>query len=117
MDRFIKVEFYPRHLVREGRVKDEELKTVSTYIRLDAFLEIDDLEPLVAYHDKWVGSKHTQTENKLQMSHCYLSRVAGLGINGITTDIYLTEDSYNKVLKALGITGEEVKMISINIGG
>ena len=41
----------------------------------------------------------------------------GLGINGMTSDIYLTEDSYNKVVKALGLIPEEIKTISINIGG
>jgi len=114
MDKFIKVDYYPRHLVKEGRVRDTDLKTISTFIRLDTFLQIDDLEPLRIYFNYLNDPKDDEV---VQMSHCYLSRQMGLGINGMTSDIYLTKDSYNKVVKALGLIPEEIKTISINIGG
>lgn len=114
MDKFIKVDYYPRHLVKEGRVRDTDLKTISTFIRLDTFLQVDDLEPLEVYCKYMSDPKEDKI---IQMSHCYLSRQMGLGINGVTSDIYLTEDSYNKIVKALGLIPEEVKTISINIGG
>ena len=114
MDKFIRVDYYPRHLVREGRGRNTSLKAISTFIRLDTFLQIDDLEPLGIYFNYTNDPKNDQI---IQMSHCYLSRQMGLGINGVTSDIYLTEDSYNKVVKALGLIPEEIKTISINIGG
>ena len=114
MDKFIRVDYYPRHLVREGRVRNTSLKAISTFIRLDTFLQIDDLEPLGIYFNY---TNAPENDKIIQMSQCYLSRQMGLGINGMTSDIYLTEDSYNKVVKALGLIPEEIKTISINIGG
>jgi len=109
MEKFIRVNFYPRHLVREGSVSKENLKVYGTYIRLDSFLQVDDLEPLKVYDPP-------ATTRSLKMSHCYLTRVIGLGINGMSSDIYLTEESYNDLVLALGLSPQKLEAREIHIG-
>ena len=116
MEKFIRVQFYPRHLVRDGSIAADKLKSCFTYIRLDAFLQIDDPEPLTVYHDKWINNEHKQTTQELQMSHCYLSRAIGLGLTGVSTDLYLTEDSYKDLMFALGLSTQRIEPKEYQIG-
>lgn len=105
MNQFIEVRYFPRHILRESNkvyVASEkpQLATTKAHIRLDAFLELDELEEYTVF------IKYREDEGPIQQfkaSHCYLSRTVGLGINGVSTDIYLDEESYHKVMVALGI--------------
>lgn len=105
MDQFIEVRYFPRHILRESPnvyvdSKNPQLATTKAHIRLDAFLELDEPEEYTVF------IKYREEEGPIQKfkaSHCYLSRTVGLGINGVSTDIYLDEESYHKVMVALGI--------------
>lgn len=105
MSQFIEISFYPRHILNQGNKifedpKAPRLKLTKAHIRLDAFLELDELEDYTVFIEY---CENKGPINQFKASHCYLSRTVGLGINGVTTDIYLTEESYYKVMTALGI--------------
>ena len=103
--KFIKVDYYPHYQVREGSARAESLKLRSAFIRLDCFMQVDDPEEFKVHHVSWKdGNRHEEVET-IFISHCYLSRMAGLGINGISTDLDLTEKSYNDVCRALEFPG------------
>lgn len=116
MNQFIEVKFYPRHILRESPnvyvdSKNPQLATTKAHIRLDAFLELDELEEYTVF------IKYREEEGPIQKfkaSHCYLSRTVGLGINGVSTDIYLDEESYRLVMIALGIKPVAISMKDIN---
>jgi len=115
MDQFIEVHYFPRHLVRESNKvyvdsDNPRLETTKAHIRLDAFLELGELEGYEVF------IKYRESNGPVQQfkaSHCYLSRTVGLGINGVCTDIYLDEESYHKVMVALSI--EHIKPKTENI--
>ena len=96
--RFIKVDYYDRYAFRDESTNTKLLKINfrSAYIRLDVFLEIGDLETREVY--EW---KNSDIKSEVKVSHCYLGRFQGLGINGLASDIYLTEESYRKLLDEL----------------
>ena len=87
--RFIKVDYYNRYAFRDHSTNADLLKSQlkSAHIRLDCFLEVGELENHEV-HD------HGDIVNTINVSHCYLTRVEGLGINGVASDVYLTEESY-----------------------
>ena len=116
MNQFIEVEFYPRYFLREGNKiyidsNNSQFAITKAHIRLDAFLELDELEEYTVFN------KYRESDGPIQQfkaSHCYLSRTVGLGVNGVSTDIYLTEQSYNDVMIALGIKPVAISMKEIN---
>ena len=116
MDQFIEVRYFPRHILRESNKvyvdsKNPQLVTTKAHIRLDAFLELDELEEYEVYIKFRESDGSVQ---KFKASHCYLSRTVGLGINGVSTDIYLDEESYHKVMIALGIEHIKPKIDVLN---
>lgn len=106
MKNFVKVNLYSTYfmskrspLAKGGKsgIFENETNTISTFIRLDAFVQIDDLEEV-----KVMKSEYDNKVVKIiKTSHCFLNRFEGKGLNGISTEIYLTEESYNAVLTAL----------------
>ncbi len=116
MNHFVAVEYYPRHILRDSNKvyvdsNSPQLATTKAYIRLDAFMELDELEEYAVY------IKYRESDGPVQQfkaSHCYLSRTVGLGINGICTDIYLTEQSYHNVMVALGLESVGISIEDVN---
>lgn len=95
---FIELDYYGYFAFKDGSTNSDllrkELKSV--FVRLDSFLEIGKLET----HKVYSSGDLVET---IKVSHSYLNRLIGRGINGISTDIYLTEDSYEKLIIALGL--------------
>lgn len=94
--KFIKVGYYDRYAFQDECTNHERLKKCfkSANIRLDAFLEIDDLETKDV-------EESGRNISKINVSRCYLTRTQGLGLNGIASDIYLTEESYYRLKEKL----------------
>ena len=105
LKKFVKIEFYPRHILADPRetLTDQKLMTTSTFIRLDAFMQLDDLERRDVYASEYDRSDNKSPSKTIRFSHCVLSRMVGLGLNGINTDMYITEESYQKIIEALGL--------------
>ena len=97
MERFIKIDYYDIH--SSDDYVEGKIKTKSTYVRLDCFLQINELQEREIKKDEW--SK--VVSRKVKMACVYLSRIEGRGINGVGTTMLITENSYNKLLDALHI--------------
>ena len=96
--KFIKVNYYDRYAFLDRCTDPERLKQCfkSAYIRLHAFLEIGDLETREV-------NEPGGNVSKINVSHCYLTRTQGFGLNGIAFDVYLTEESYKNLIEELEI--------------
>jgi len=78
-------------------ILEQNARTIRTFIRLDAFIQIDELEEVKIMRSEY----SSEVVDVVKTSRCFLNRLEGRGINGFTTLIYLTEESYNRLIKAL----------------